>query len=148
MKCVVRCLSCVIGALLFASGLAWAQATAGISGTVRDTSGAVLPGVTITVTQTETGLVRTTVSNETGSYSLPNLPLGPYRFEATLQGFQTFAQNDIVLQVNSNPTVNPTLAVGTVAETIQVTGTSPLVDTRTLGVGTVVESQRIVELPL
>jgi hypothetical protein len=130
------------------AGSAWAQATATISGTVRDQSGAVLPGVTITVTQQETALVRTTVSNDTGSYVLPNLPLGPYRLEAVLQGFATFAQSGIVLQVNSNPVVNPVMGVSAVEEQVQVTGEAPLVDTRSTGVGTVVESERIVELPL
>src|SRR5262245_51209470 len=127
---------------------AWAQATAGISGTVRDESGGVLPGVTITATQTDTGLTRTAVSNETGSFSLLNLPLGPYRVEATLQGFRTYAQTGIVLQVGSNPVVNPTLSVGQIAENVQVTAAATLVETRSASVGTVVESQRIVELPL
>jgi len=135
-------------AMLIACGSAWAQATATISGTVRDQSGGVLPGVTITVTQQDTGLTRTTVSNETGSYVLPNLPLGPYRLEAMLQGFATFAQMGIVLQVNANPVINPVMGVSAVAEEVQVTGTAPLVDTRSTGVGTVVESERIVELPL
>ena len=75
----------------------WAQATAQISGTVRDQSGAVLPGAEVTATQTETGAARTTVTNETGSYALPNLPLGPYRLEAGLPGFRTSVQSGIVL---------------------------------------------------
>ncbi len=148
MRDLIRGVLLGILALVFAGAPLWAQATAGISGTVRDESGAVLPGVTITATQTDTGLVRTTVSNETGSYTLPSLPLGPYRIEATLQGFRTFAQTGVVLQVNSNPVINPTLGLGTVAEEIQVTATAQMVDTRTVGVGTVVESERIVELPL
>src|SRR5205823_11422733 len=126
----------------------WAQSTATISGSVKDTTGAVLPGVEVKVMQTETSVTRTTVSNETGSYVLPNLPLGPYRLEATLQGFATFAQNGIVLQVNANPVVNATMGVSAIAEEVQVTGVAPLVDTRSTGVGTVVESERIVELPL
>jgi hypothetical protein len=145
----------VVGTVIFAmvvigttASLASAQATGGISGTVRDESGGVLPGVTVTVSQTETGVSRTTVSNETGSYALPNLPLGPYRLEAALSGFRTFAQTGIVLQVNSSPVVNPVLAVGELSEQVQVRGTAQTVDTRTSGVGTVVESQRIVELPL
>jgi len=135
-------------AIVFTCASAWAQATATISGTARDQSGAVLPGVTIAVIQQETGLIRTTVSNDTGSYVLPNLPLGPYRLEATLQGFATFAQTGIVLQVNSGPVVNPVMGVSAIAEEVQVTAVAPLVDTRSTGVGTVVESERIVELPL
>src|SRR5690242_1340245 len=80
----------------------WAQATAQITGTVRDQSGAVLPGVEVAVTQTETGIMRTGVTNETGSYVLSNLPIGPYRLEAALPGFRTFVQTGIVLQVNSS----------------------------------------------
>jgi hypothetical protein len=66
--------------------VSWAQATAQISGTVRDQTGAVLPGVNVTATQTDTGVARMTVTNETGSYVLANLAVGPYRVEA----FDTF----------------------------------------------------------
>src|SRR5438034_3554610 len=80
--------------LLFISLIAcagvWAQATAQISGTARDQSGAVLPGVEVKVTQTETGVTRTALTNETGSYVLPNLAVGPYRMEAALPGFRTY----------------------------------------------------------
>ena len=100
----------------------WAQATAQISGTVKDQSGAVLPGVEVTATQTETGITRTAVTNETGSYVLSNLPIGPYRLEAALPGFRTFAQTGIVLQVNSSPSVNPVLEVGQVTEQVEVAG--------------------------
>src|SRR5687767_15948062 len=98
--------------LLLSAGAAWAQATAQMSGTVRDESGAVLPGVTVTVTQTNTGLVRTAVSDESGGYLLTNLPIGPYQIEATLQGFRTFLQRGIVLQVGGTPSVNPVLSIG------------------------------------
>src|SRR6185436_15671881 len=77
----------------------WAQATAQISGTVKDQSGAVLPGVEITATQTETGASRMAVTNETGSYIFSNLPIGPYKLEAALPGFRTFIQTGIILQV-------------------------------------------------
>src|SRR5581483_371908 len=99
-------------ALVLTCSSVWAQATAQISGAVQDSSGAVLPGVEITATQTDTGDNRMTVTNETGSYTLPNLPLGPYKLEATLPGFRSFLQTGIVLQVNSNPTLNITLQVG------------------------------------
>ena len=65
--------------LAFGCGTVWAQATAQIDGTVSDPTGALLPGVEITATQTDTGITRIAVSNETGSYVLPNLALGPYR---------------------------------------------------------------------
>src|SRR6266481_846380 len=99
---------------------AWAQVTAQISGTVKDQSGAVLPGVEVTVTKTDTGLKRSTPTDETGSYILANLPLGPYRLEAALPGFRTYVQTGIVLQVNSNPVINVSLEVGQVAETVEV----------------------------
>src|SRR5439155_10800549 len=114
-----------------------------ISGTVKDSSGAVLPGVEITATQTDTGISRMAVTNETGSYVLPNLPLGPYRFEATLPGFRTFVQNGIVLQVNTSPLINPVLEVGQVSEQIEVQANAALVETRSAGVGQVVENARI-----
>jgi hypothetical protein len=122
--------------------------TAQISGTVADQSGALLPGTEITVTQTETGVTRNTLSNETGAYVLSNLPIGPYRLEATLPGFRNYAQTGIVLQVGSNPVVNVTLQVGQVTETVEVQANAALVETRTTGVGTVIENQRILELPL
>src|SRR5260370_19934494 len=85
----------------------WGQSTAQVSGTVKDQSGAVLPGVEVTATQTATGLARSTVTNETGSYALPDLPVGPYKLEAALPGFRTFVQTGIVLQVGSAPVINP-----------------------------------------
>ena len=126
----------------------WAQATAQISGTAADQSGAVLPGVEITVTQTDTGITRNAITNETGSYVLPNLPVGPYRLEAVLPGFRTYAQSGIVLQVSSSPTINVTLAVGQVSETVEVQANAALVETRSQGVGQVIENTRILELPL
>src|SRR3989449_3451425 len=130
------------------AGGAFAQATSQISGTVKDQSGAVLPGVEITATQTDTGIARNTVSNETGSYVLPNLAVGPYRLEVTLRGFHTFVQSGIVLQVNGSPVINPVLEVGQVTEQVEVQANASLVETRNSSVGQVIENQRILELPL
>jgi len=138
---------CVAGILLSAS-VSFSQAVSQISGTVKDQVGAVLPGVEITATQTETGIARTAVSNETGNYVLPNLPLGPYKLEAALPGFRTFVQTGIVLQVNSSPVINPALEVGQVTEQVEVQANAALVETRRSAVGSVIENQRIVELPL
>ena len=126
----------------------WAQATAQISGTVRDASGAVLPSVQVTATQTDTGISRTTITNETGFYVLPNLPLGPHRIEASLQGFRTFAQTGIVLQVGSSPVIDVKMEVGQVAQAVEVEAEIATIETRSVGVGTVVETQRVVDLPL
>src|SRR5438105_2098026 len=126
----------------------WAQATAQINGTARDQSGAVLPGVEIKVTQTETGVTREAVTNETGSYVLPNLPIGPYRLGAILPGFRTYAQTGIVLEVNSNPVINVVLEVGQVSEQVEVQANAAMVETRSVGVGQVMENARILELPL
>src|SRR5438132_7395675 len=123
-------------------------ATAQISGTVKDQSGAGLPGAEITATQTETGTVRMTLSDETGSYVLPNLPVGPYKLEVSLAGFRTFVQSGIVLQVNSSTVVNAVLNVGQVSETVEVQANAALVETRSTGIGQVIENARILELPL
>src|ERR1041385_4198608 len=137
-------LVCLIGNCSFA----WAQSTAEISGTVKDQSGAVLPGVEVTATQTDTGLKRSVPTDETGSYVLANLPLGPYRLEAALPGFRTYVRTGIVLQVDASPVVNPVLEVGQVSESVEVKADAALVETRGSGVGTVVDNQRVLELPL
>ena len=149
MKLILSCLfhGFVIGVV--GCGMVRGQgATAQISGTVTDQSGAVLPGAEITATQTETNVSRNAVSNETGSYVLPNLPVGPYRLEAALPGFRTFAQTGIVLQVNSNPAIKIVLQVGQVTETIEVQANASMVETRSTGVGAVIENARILEMPL
>ena len=140
----------IIGMIIsiFGCNFVWAQATAQISGTVKDSTGAVLPGVEVTATQTDTGVARTVVTNETGSFVLANLPLGPYRLEAALAGFRTYVQAGIVLDVNSNPAVNPVLQVGQLSEQVEVQANAAMVETRNVGVGQVIENQRILELPL
>src|SRR6058998_99016 len=149
MSGLAKYLGIAIVISLFAStGNLWAQATAQISGTARDQSGAVLPGVEVTATQTATGLARNVVTNETGSYILPNLAIGPYRLEAALPGFRTFVQAGIVLRVNSNPVINVVLELGQINEQIEVQANAALVETRSSTVGQVVENARILELPL
>ena len=140
--------STVVLIVFVAASTAWAQATAQLSGRVTDDSGGVLPGVTVTVTQTDTGFTRTTVTDDSGGYVLPNLPLGPYRLEAMLAGFRTFAQTGIVLQVGATPAINVTLGLGELAETVTVEAAAPLVDTQSAGISEVVERERIIELPL
>ena len=138
-----------IGVLSLAvSTAAWAQATAQINGRVADESGAVLPGATVTMIQTDTGLTRSVVTDGEGAYQITNLPTGPYRLEVALQGFRTYAQTGIVLQVGGTPTLNVALGLGDLAETVTVEAAAPLVDVRSSGISDVIENERIVELPL
>ena len=141
----------VLGALtlLLTSTASWAQlSTAQLSGRVADESGAVLPGVTVTVVQVDTGLTRSVTTDANGTYVLPNLPTGPYRLEAALQGFRTYAQTGIVLQVAATPAINVTLTIGSLEETVSVEAATPLVDVQSAGIGEVIDNERIVELPL
>src|SRR5215467_4483579 len=115
------CIFMVLLALSFVEVTLWGQATtAQITGTVKDQTGAVLPGVEISVTQTATGAKRAAVSNETVSYVLASLPLGPYVLEAGLPGFKTYVQSGIALQVDANPVINVTLQIGSVADQVEV----------------------------
>src|SRR5258705_5987370 len=124
MKRMARALISVFLLALFLPALAAAQAgsTAQIAGTVKDDTGGVLPGVTVTVTQTATSFTRTAVSDETGGYVLPNLPVGPYRLEATLQRVRSYVQTGIVLAVNGTPTGKGGLPVGAVSAQNSVEG--------------------------
>src|SRR5947208_15571757 len=122
--------------------------TAQITGTVKDQSGAVLPGAEIKATQTATGAVRTAVSAEDGGYVLTNLAIGPYTVEVSLPGFRTYVQAGIVLQVGSNPAVNAVLQVGQVSEAIEVHADAAMVETQSTGLGTVIDNKRVLELPL
>ena len=148
MKTWMHCRFSAALIFLLTAGTAWAQGTAQLSGTVRDESGAVLPGVTVTVTQTNTGLVRTTVTDTTGTYLLTNLPTGPYRLEVMLQGFRPYVQTGIVLQVGGTPTINAVLGVGALEESVTVEAAAPLVDVRSAGISAVVNNEDILELPL
>ena len=133
---------------LLTSGLAFGQAVSQISGTTRDQSGAVVPGVEVTAIKTDTGTRRTAVTNDAGEFVIPNLLIGPYRIEAAKAGFRTYVQTGIELQVDSSPNIPVTLGVGAVNETISVEANATQVETQKLGVGTVMENERILDLPL
>jgi len=125
-----------------------AQSNSQISGTVRDASGLAVPGAAIQATQIDTGAIRTTQSSAEGSFVLASLPIGPYRLQVTKDGFSAYVQSGIVLQVDSNPTVDVALKVGSVTEQVQVQADAAMVETHSTGVGQVVDQKRVVELPL
>src|SRR5215470_13003860 len=126
-------MSTLLGAIVtligLASGLVFGQGFSGaISGFVRDTSGAVIPGVSVTVKHVDSGLTRTVVSSETGSYAIQVLPVGPYELTTDLAGFKQQVRRGITLVVGQEAVVNLTLEVGAVAEKVEVTEEAPLVN--------------------
>jgi hypothetical protein len=126
-----------------------AQTTTGtISGAVTDETGAVLPGANLVILNEETGISRTVTTDAAGRYLVPALSLGQYRVTASMQGFQTEVRSGIALTVGRQAVVEFRLAVGAVTTTVEVTGEAPLVDTVKGGLGALVESSQINELPL
>ncbi len=125
-----------------------AVAVAQLSGTVLDESGGALPGVDVTVTQTDTGMQRVAITNADGGYVFTSLPIGPYKLAARLSGFSVFEQTGITLMVGDTRSVNVRLKLGTLEETITVTANATLVETRNVNIGTVVPQEQIVSLPL
>jgi hypothetical protein len=122
--------------------------SAEIFGVVIDSSGAGVPDATIRVTQTETQLTRSTVSGVNGAYVLPNLPVGPYTLEVTASGFATFIQKGILLSVGANVSIPVTLPLGSVKQEVEVTANAQMVETHDTSVSQVIDSQRVLELPL
>src|SRR4051794_30643520 len=105
--------------LLAAATAILAQAnTAQINGNVRDASGSAVPNASVLATQIATGATRTASSSADGSFILPNLAIGPYTIEVSKEGFTKYIQNGIVLQVDSNPTIDANLKVGSINEQV------------------------------
>src|SRR5437867_4565481 len=122
--------------------------TATILGTVKDTSGALVPGVSITVKHTESGLMRTVVSGERGAYTVPLLPVGAYEITTTMPGFKQLVRSGINVVVEQEAVVDLTLEVGAPAEQITVSEEAPLVNTTTSSTSGVITEQQVKELPL
>jgi hypothetical protein len=118
-----------IVALLFGATSAWAQSDVGdISGRVTDTSGAVLPGVTVTVSSPVLINSLTAITAESGAYQFPRVPIGTYSVKFDLPGFKTLVREDVRITVGFNAQVNAQLEITAVQETVTVTGESPIVD--------------------
>src|SRR5216117_875660 len=143
-----RCLWSLLCILVLSVSPALAQADGSISGVIRDPSGAVIPGVMVTVTNPATNFSRSAISNEAGVYNFPVLQPGKYNIKVELPGFRTITQNDVELQVQQSARIDFKLQVGEVSQTIEVEGTAALIATENATVGTVIENKRIVEMPL
>ena len=125
-----------------------ADVTGSILGVVRDASGAVVTGVTITATNAGTNQARNTTSNSTGEYRILALPVGRYTIEATNPGFQKFISTGIELTVNEQRRLDITLQVGGVEQQVEVTAASVAIETTATQLGTVVEQKKLLGLPL
>src|SRR5262245_45585676 len=146
---VIRFTSLVLlGFALFAQPALAQVNTATISGTVHDASGAVLPGVSLVIQNQDTGISRTVSTSETGRYSAPALGLGNYQVTAQLQGFQSQVRSGIALTVGREAVVDFTLAVGAVAQTVEVKGEAPLIELTNANMGGLVDDRTIREMPL
>ena len=137
---------------LFALALttaAWAQVSTGtIAGIVEDSSGAVVPNADVTIKNAATGEARATRTNATGEFNVPFLQPGAYALTAAAGGFKTKTLSGITLQVDQTANFRITLEVGAASETVEVTGTAPLVDSATSSLGQVIENKQITDLPL
>ena len=122
--------------------------TAGIRGLVQDGTGAVIPGVEVTIMNTGTGIQRVLVTNEVGLYVAPGLPVGNYDVTAQLPGFQTFISRGVVLTVGAEVAVDVVLQVGEFAQTIEVTAAAAQVQTTQSDISELVSEETMVELPL
>lgn len=139
----------LLTALVLAAAPAWAQTTTGsISGTITDESKAVLPGATVTITNTQTGAARTLTADDRGRYRAFNLPPATYSVSVELQGFSATSRKEVEVTIGSDVLVDLAMKVGAVSETITVTGEVTMLDTRATAVGGLVSTKQIAELPL
>src|SRR5437016_12000836 len=120
-----------------------------VGGTVSDSTGALIPGVTITATNTATGIVNTVISNEAGAYQFASLQTGTYKVSAELPGFRTQSYNDVTLGISQQVRLNFTLQVGSVAQAVEVTATADtLIATTSSSIGSVLPDHQVRDLPL
>ena len=130
------------------AGILLCQTGAEIGGTVTDTSGAVIPGVSVTITNVETGVARTTETNELGFFVVPLLQPGEYRVEIQQEGFRPVSQTGITLHGRDQLRLKLVMEVGAVTEEVTVSATAPLLQTANATQGHVIDNQKIVDLPL
>src|SRR5216117_2399858 len=139
----------IVGVITLAGGLVFGQNfSATISGFVRDSTGAVIPGTAVTAKHTETGLTRTVQTSEEGSYTMPSLPVGSYEVTAELTGFKQQVRRGVTLAVAQEAVVNLTLDVGDLKEQITVTEEAQIVNTTMSSTSGLVTGEQVKDLPL
>ena len=139
----------LIGAFLAVAvgGVATAQQfTGGVRGAVHDANG-VIPGVSVTLTNQATNISREVTTNDVGQYNFPAVPPGTYSLKANVSGYKTFESKDLAVGTQQFITLDVTLEVGAIEESVTVTGQSPLIDTSTASTGGVLDRQALESLP-
>jgi len=137
----------VLGSLV-ATPVLSQQDRATVTGTVTDPSGSVIPGVDVTVRNTATNATYQTITNDTGNYTVPNLPIGSYTLTFESPGFKTLVRQGITLTVSQVARIDAQLQLGETVESVEVVGGAPLLQTESPDVGTLLERRRFIDLPL
>ena len=122
--------------------------TADLVGTIKDSSGAVVPGVTVALTNEATGVSRSTTTSGAGTYIFTSLQPGRYKLTAELSGFRKVERTGVELQVNQRAQIDLDLEVGLVSESLLIQGTAPLLETQSSVLGSVIEEKQVQDLPL
>ena len=138
----------VLGVLLALSFPSFAQTVGQVTGLVTDPNGSIIVGATVTITNSQTNLARTTATNSAGNYAFPSLNPGVYNLKAEMQGFKGESHGGVELHVEQIARIDFHLQIGAVTQTVEVAGGAPLLTTESATVGTVIDNDRIVGLPL
>jgi Carboxypeptidase regulatory-like domain len=138
----------LLGLALAVRTPAFGQTFGEITGLVTDSTGGAVVGAAVTVTNPQTNFTRTEVTNTAGLYNFPSLLPGVYNIRVEISGFQSEIRNNVELQVQQVARLDFQLQVGAVTQAVEVTGGAPLLNTEDATIGTVIENQRIVDLPL
>jgi hypothetical protein len=140
--------ACFALAIFFTTPALAQETRATVTGIVKDAQGAVVPGVTVTVLNTDTNVSTEGVTNDSGVFTVQKLQPGPVRITASLPGFKTFVREGITLRTAETVTVNVQLTLGTVEETVTVSAQSSTIESNESTIAQTIENKRISELPL
>jgi hypothetical protein len=124
------------------------SAVSQVSGVVKDGTGALISDAEVEMKSADTNIIHTVHTDERGAYTIPSLPIGPYVLQVKKQGFSTYVQTGITLEVNSNPELNVSLQVGLVTQEVEVQSVGLMVETQDTAVTQVINPQQVVDLPL
>jgi hypothetical protein len=145
---ILKCFLLAVLLTLLISTTVWADVTGSILGVVHDTTGAVVAGANVVATDLDTNEAHSAISDPLGNYRMLALPVGHYKVEASLAGFQKFVTTGIELTVNEQRRIDITLQVGSIEQTVEVNTTTVQVETTNTQLGEVIESKKLLALPL